>query len=336
MDQGLPVQGTWNTGFEKVDLLEIRRPFSMPLPGWIRNYRIKEWECFSVQDDRFHLEVILGNMKYFCIAQVYLVDLESRERLQFCKLDPLGNWKLPKDLSNFSVNSRLYGFFFRIHHWLDAGVIKMDLDIEATRKRPSFTAHLEFDVGRQLGAPLVVNLLFSPRRNMYVYKNLAPVRGDMVFGGRHIALSLEKTSGIFRDYKGFFPYRMDSVWCTACGFDAENRRYGFSIGENPTRETYVNNENVLWTENGICYLPPVRITCPEGVDSDGVIQDLEGMVDLTFTPQERAPMGFNFFMARANYQIPLGIYNGSFVDSSGKKITVHNLWGTGEDIFLRI
>jgi hypothetical protein len=171
---------------------------------------------------------------------------------------------------------------------------------------------------------------------MYAYKALCPVRGDLVFGGRHVSFGTQKTSGLVSDYKGFFPYRMNNTWCTAFGLDSQNRRYGFSIVENQAKENFRNNENALWLEGTLTPLPPVRITMPEGPESDWVIQDLEGMVDLTFSPKEHARYAFDFIVSRSEYNAPFGVYNGMVLTSGGEKIGVRNLWGFGEKLYLRV
>ncbi|MDR1986867.1 MAG: DUF2804 domain-containing protein [Treponema sp.] len=336
IDGGKPLQGTWTEAFDEVDLMAIQRPFSWPLPRWMLDARIKEWESFVIQDDRFYLEAMLCNVKWYRWAQVFLYDKNTRERLRFRKIMPLSGWRMPRTLSNASIDSRSYGFFFRIHDWLDAGTIKVDMDIEATRKRPSFTAHVEYDVDRNKVTPMGVNLLFAERRCMYAYKVLAPVRGDMVFGGRHIALDPAKTLGFFGDFKGYYPYRMRSVWCTGFGLDAEQHRFGFSLAENQTKETFKHNENALWVDGRLTPLPPVHITMQEVSQSDWIIQDMEGMVDLVFTPQEPIHSGLNLLITKAEYDTPLGYYNGMILDREGKAIQVRNLWGLGEHLYLRV
>jgi hypothetical protein len=302
--------------------------------------RVKEWESFAVQDDQVYLEAFLANIKYYRVARALLYDKKTGERLKFSKIMPFGGWHLPRSLWNSSVYSRSYGFFFGIHPWLDATTIKVDLDIEATRKRPSLTAHLEYRLGDLKTSPLAANLPFSDRRCMCAYKTFSAIQGDMVFGGRHISLDPANARGIFRDYKGYFPYRMRSTWCNAFsgGQGAKKAlRFGFSIAENQTRDTFKHNENVLWEEEGgMTPLPPVKITMPLGPESDWVIQDMEGMVDLTFSPQERMRNSFNLFSTRWEYHTPLGYYNGMVANAGGKQIPVHNLWGSGEKLYLRV
>jgi hypothetical protein len=75
---------------------------------------------------------------------------------------------------------------------------------------------------------------------------------------------------------------------------------------------------------------------PKGVESDWVIQDVEGMVDLTFTPQEQLKSSFNFLLSRWEYNTPLGYYNGMLVNTEGEQIPVRSLWGLGEKLYLRV
>jgi hypothetical protein len=336
IENGIPLQGTWNRAFEDVNLLDIRRPYRIPLPAWLRNMRIKEWECLDLQDDRFLLKAFLVNGKLFRMAQVFLYDKENRKKFIFRKLIPGGGWYLPRSLSNHSVESRSFRFFFRIHSWLDADTITLDLNIGATRRRPSLTVHLAYNMSGRDSTPMAVSLNFTERRNMYAFKALAAVRGDMVFGGQHFSLTPERSSGFFCDYKGFFPYRMRCQVCSAMGFDEKSRRFGFHIADNQVREIHRNNENALWVDGRLTPLPPVRITMPGGPESEWIIQDLEGMVDLVFSPREQHKTGANLILTSAELDIPVGYYNGMLVNADGEQIQVRNLWGMGERLYLRV
>ena len=336
VENGIPIQGTWDRAFDEVNLLDIQRPYRMPLPRWFRDSRIKEWECLSIQDDRFILEAFLANVKIYRMAQVFLFDKESGERFVFRKILPGMGWVLPRSLSNASVESRSFRFFFRIHNWLDADTIKLDLNIEAVRRRPALTVHLAYNMNPRDVTPMAVSLHIAERRSMYAFKALAAVRGDMVFGGRHIRLKPERCSGFFCDYKGFFPYRLRSTVCSAMGFDGEGRRFGFHIAENQTKETFKHNENALWVDGRLTPLPPVRITMPGGPESDWIIQDLEGMVDLVFTPKAPNKTGARLFFTSAEFDVPMGLYNGMLLNADGVEIQARNLWGMGERLYLRV
>ena len=336
IENGIPLTGTWNRAFTQVNLLDIQKPYRHSLPRWLRNQRIKEWEGFSVQNEQFCLEAFLGNFKVFQACKIFLYNKENEEAYFFEKVTFGKNWRLPQKLENASVECRAPGFFFRIHNWLKANTVKLDVDIAATRRQPAFTTHIAFDMGSRDVTPLVVSLNFSERRNMYAFKALTSVRGDIVLDGRHVNLNPAQCTGIFRDYKGFFPYRMRFTSCGGMGFDDAGRRYGFHIVENQARDTHRNNENALWHDRRLTPLPPVLITMPGGPESDWVIQDLEGMVDLVFTPKTKNRFRTNLFVAKGDFFAPMGCYNGMLVSAKGEQIQVRNQWGIGEKLYLRV
>jgi len=302
----------------------------------MRDTRIKEWESFIIQDERFSLQARLCNLKYYRTAMVNVYDREADKHLEFRKIIPGGGWKLPRNLYNDSVDSRSLGFFFRIHTWLDTGKIILELNIKPTRVRPSFTAHAAFDLVEGNTTPMAVSLLFNNSRNMYAYKALTAVSGDVVMGGQHIHLDNRQTSGLFFDYKGYYPYRMRSTWCSALGFDNKNRRLGFSLAENQAREPYKNNENALWIDGALTPLPPVKITRDSVSDEKWIIQDMEGMVDLIFTPRVESNNTTSFILANSDYENPNGFFSGKLVSTRGEEIPVHNMWGVGETLYLRV
>jgi hypothetical protein len=336
IEDGNLLHGTWNKAFETVDLQEIRKPYRYPVPRWARNYRIKEWLCFYVQDDSCLLEALFCNVKLYRMAQILLYDKKNNKKYIFRKIKPGAGWQLPHSLSNTSIDSRSSRFYFRIHSWLDADTIKLDLNIEAARNKPSLTIHLAHNVSSQNVTPMAVSLGITEKRGMYAYKVLTPVRGDIVLGGQRINVRQEACSGFFIDCKGYFPYRMHATFCMATGFNEENRRFGFHIAENQTRETNKNNENALWVDGQLTPLPPLRITMPNGPDEDWVIQDVEGMVDLTFTPKEQNKTGIKLIFANFDMNAPLGHYNGMLLTSGGEQIHIKNLFGLGEKFYLRV
>jgi len=336
VEDGVPIVGTWNRAFDLVDLSEIRRPFRFPAPRWVRDNRTKEWQSFSVQDEAFFLEANFCNFKLYRMAQVLIYDKENGKKFIFRKIIPGTGWHLPSSLSNSSVDSHSSRFFFRIHTWLDADTIRLDFNIEATRKQPSLTGHLSYNLFSQDVTPMAVSLGFTKQRTMYAFKALSPVRGDIVFAGRHFILKRDTCSGFFSDYKGLYPYKMHTTICKSMGFDEKNRRFGFHIAENQTKETNKNNENAFWVDGKLTPLPPVLITMPGGSDSKWVIQDVEGMVDLTFTPKEPNRNRYNLLLAKADLNAPLGLYNGVLVNSEGEQIQIKNLFGIGEKLFIRV
>ena len=335
IEDGKPLTGTWDRAFDKVDLLEIRNPYPFPMPKWVRNWRIKEWQYFNAQSGNFLIEAVFCNFKLYRIAHVLVYDKQSGEKIIYRKYKPGKGWTLPSSLANSSIDSHSSNFYFRIHSWLATDTITLDIDIAAARQRPSLTAHLTYNVSSDI-TPMAVSLGITKRRTIYAYKAFTPIRGNVVLGERRISLEPDACSGFFCDYKGFFSYRLQTAVCSAMGFTKENRRFGFHIAENKTSEPNKNNENAFWVDGKLTPLPPVLITMPNGSDGMWFIQDIEGMVDLTFTPKEQNKSGIKLGFTKAEFNAPLGYYNGMLLNSEGEQIPIKNLFGMGEKFYLRL
>ena len=114
LENGIPVIGTWNRPFAEVELLDVVRPYALPLPKSLRDYRIKEWQAFQIQDERYYVTAALINVKYYRIAQVTLWDKETKEKLEFRKGAP--PWRLafpPKPLEFLRDQPQLRFLFSR-------------------------------------------------------------------------------------------------------------------------------------------------------------------------------------------------------------------------------
>jgi hypothetical protein len=337
IEGGTPLQGTWTTAFKNVNFLTVEKPYKLPLPQWVLNFRIKEWQSFAVQNEHVSLTALITNMKYFCFAEIFFLDKESKEKFSVFKIFPLSAWTLAQNLSNSNTYYHSSDFSFRVHNWLDSGSVRLDIDVAPAFQRQPFTAQLEFDLDIQKSTPMSVNLLFAKNRCAYTYKGLSPVRGRIVWGNRRIALHRKSSAGLFCDNKGFYPYRSALSYCSAFGIDEKGRIFGFSLADKPTKELNKNNENALWLDGVLTPLPPVRITqTTNGDDDEWIIQDVEGMIDLTFKPLEFFENTFEIVLARFEHKTPAGQFSGTLLDKDGEKLKLRNFWGFAERIRFRI
>jgi hypothetical protein len=65
------LQGTWTSPFEKVDMSVIDKPYYIPFPAWILDYRLKEWQTFTAQNDDIRLEAFIANLKFFVLRKLF-------------------------------------------------------------------------------------------------------------------------------------------------------------------------------------------------------------------------------------------------------------------------
>jgi hypothetical protein len=328
IENGKLLQGTWTTPFENVDMLTVEKPYFAPLPKWILNLRIKEWQTFTAQNDDMWMEAVIADLKFFCCMKVTFWDNKKKENMHVFRAVPFSAWSMPKSLRDNVIEYDGTDFSLKIHDSADSRKVTLDINIVSAIERPVFTASLEFDLDIRKATPLAVNMLIAENRSMYVFKNFSEVEGIIIWGDRRLTLKRGDTDGIFQDLKGFIPYRSHYFCCRGFGIDTKGRRFAFSLGEHITRKLNVNNENALWLEGALTALPPVRIVMYEHGES--VIQDLEGMIDLTFRQVEDMVTPFDLVIIGIEHKSPIGLFNGMLVTAEGEKLLVRNMPGTVE------
>jgi hypothetical protein len=332
VENGKPLQGTWTSAFDEVNLLAIDRPYLIPLPEWALDLRLKEWQTFTAQNDEIRLEAVVANLKFFCFAEILFWNKRGKEKMHVMKSFPFSAWKMPNNLNDSVIEQTGADFSFRIHDYMTSKHIILDISIDSAIERPVFTAHLEF--GIQQTTPIAVNLLIAENRSMYFFKGFSGVEGSIIWGDVTMNLHTESTNGFFQDCKGFIPYRSRYYNCRGSAIDAKGRRFGFSLGEHITKKLNTNNENALWIDGTLTPLPPVRIT--EAEPGEAVIQDLEGMVDLSFKQIEDSGMMFDLFFIGMEHKNPIGLFNGMLMSHSGEKLPIRNVLGTVEHFIFKL
>jgi hypothetical protein len=328
VENGKPLQGTWTSAFEKVDMSALDRPYAVRLPRRLVDLRVKEWQTFTALEGETRFEALIADMKFFCFAEIVFTDSGKHEKMHVFKVLPPSAWKLPLGLKDSVFEYRSPSLAFCVHNNLSRQAVSLELDIASAIERPDFSANLSFRLGERGEAPLAVNLLVAENRPLYVYKAFAGVEGSINWGEERTALEGGKAVGIFHDRKGFFPYRSRYVCCGYCGFDAKGRSFGFSLGAHPTKKRSAVNENALWLDGTLTFLPPVRITA--GEEGEFVIQDVEGMVDLSFKTAEGTAKSVDLLLIKAEHMDAIGQFNGMLMTNAGEKLQIRNLTGSLE------
>ena len=83
-------------------------------------------------------------------------------------------------------------------------------------------------------------------------------------------------------------------------------------------------------------MPPVCITHPFGLNGKWIIQDTEGMIDLTFNPISDNCRNLNIVALKTTYHILYGNYDGVLTTFEGEKLNLHNFSGVMEESMLRL
>ena len=96
------------------------------------------------------------------------------------------------------------------------------------------------------------------------------------------------------------------------------------------------NENILTVDGQQTALPPVYITHPFGKSDTWIIQDTEGMVDLTFTPLSKDDRTINIIAIRRTSTTIYGTFEGTLLTKEGEKLSFKGVRGIMNSSKLRM
>lgn len=334
---GKPIQGTWARPFEHVRLLDIARPFTLPVRPWFVDFRIKEWQSFIVQNDEIFFEALIANLKFFRFIEVTFLDRRSGDVKYYFDYFPFAFWTIPDSLFNSALEYSSLGYSIRIEHNLEDSQISFSFSINPMNESDSLEAYFDINLDGEKSPPMVTSLLLTENKSAYSYKNTGAVTGFVQLDNKREYQLDAGAFALVRDCKGIFPYVMQSSWVNGFSIQKDGRLISFSVAENQARSPYKDNENALWVAGALTPLPPVRITFDEGHDKCWVIEDVEGMVDISFTPQHQtAKKSFDILLAKAEFFNPIGVFNGMLMTKDGEELHLRNVPGCAEHLYLRL
>lgn len=327
--------GRFNAPFPRANMLDVERPYHYPVPRFLKDLRLKEWQAFQFGDSRWFLFTALYNAKLFSFATFQAYDRETKARYGFKRILPGGDFRFHDRLARSRVAYRGPRSLIDYDFSLDEGKIRIDIEHAYRKRAARFSGSFAFALGPRLTAPSAVCLPLGMNRAMYSTKVLMPFSGEFRSEEGDYRFDSPAAMGILDDHKGFYPWRLRYDWVTGFGLDAKGRRAGFNLTDNQVKDQERYNENCLWIGSKVWPLPPVRVTRPQGPQGDWIIQDTEGMVDLVFHPEVENDIRFNLGLVESDYHGPFGSFRGLLKNGDGDKIEAERLYGAGEQKYLR-
>lgn len=306
------------------------------LPRFIKKARCKAWRALQIGTDRWFIFIALYEARLVGMGFAYIWDKVTKKHYAI---------KHSRLFSGFGITGEMDGE--TIGYIADDSCLHCTTDVyhnliivtgKSTphHNKPSIAFAFSLNLGDKHAAPMSVVLPFTPNRGMYSMKCFMPADGWIQINRERCELKLEETLAVFDDHKGLYPYQMRYNWVTGFGFDSKGRRIGINLTENQVIQQNIYNENILWINNKIIPLPPIKITKPDGVYKPWHIQDLEGLVDLMFIPERDNKIVLDALVAKLDYHGPFGTFSGTLKTPDGDKIDPAIMYGMGEQKYLRV
>lgn len=323
--------GCYNQPIRNINLLDA----DIGLRGY-KNFTLREWQAFQMYSEQgWFVMVAIYNTKKVCIVQFILYNSKTREKRRYEKKVLPGSMEIPNGLFGTTCSHQSKGFYLKATHDIENGVLNIEADIAASAKLPALKASFSANHNISKHIPLVVCMPFSESRGMYSHKCMMPVSGEIRLDGEIITFQNNDSSLIIDDHKGYYPYPTKYDWATGLGFDKEGRRIGFNLTDNQVIDQENYNENCIWVDGEMIPLPPIKVNRPGGYKGQWLITDKEGKVSLTFDPEVHNSVRLNLGIIASKYEGPYGKFNGQLTSEDGRIFELNNLFGMGEDFYLR-
>ncbi len=328
--------GCFKSPVRKANLMEVVRPYARPIPYFLQKMQLREWQAFQVFNGQYFIMSAIYNAKKMALVQFIVYDIKSQKKWRYEKKVAPFSLQVPNSLYNTKCRYQHKDFTFEVWHDLDKNRLEMEVDIKASKKLPALKAHLLGLHDTQKFEPSVVSMPFKGNQSMYSHKCQMPVEGKIELDGNPILFKHENSSLIIDDHKGYYPFPTRYDWVTGMGFTPSNQRIGFNFTANQVENPEKYNENVLWVDGKIYPLPPIEVTRPNGYKGDWIIKDAYGQIDLIFHPVIHNAVDINLLLFRSKYQGPYGFFTGKIIDQNQHTWSIDQIFGMGEDFYLRI
>ena len=304
-------------------------------------FRIKEWDYYLVNDDKYALALTIGDLGYIALVSASVLDFEKGTFNTQSTLGilPLGKLHLPatsaKGVTEFADKRAVMSF---------------EVADGMRLLRVEFS---DFEDGQPLIAEVVLDQ--EPRDSMviatpwaqdpkafYYNQKIVGMRavGTFTLGDLHHDFNEENSFGLLDWGRGVWTYDNTWFWSAAQGMQ-DGKRFGFNLGYG-FGDTRAASENMLFVDGVAHKLGRLDFGIPfrdeaarHIVDRYELMQpwhlrDDEGRLDLTFTPQIDRFDFMDYKLITSDQHQVFGVFNGTVVLDDGQRIPIADLRGFAE------
>lgn len=352
-ENGICAFGTFDKEFEKMDLVKLKNPTS--LPNCFNRLKLTLWEATEVHLKNGVLLAVVCDMGIF--GKTLNVFYDKRTKKVYCwdtNLKSKDTVIAPNLINGAVAEGKTPVSHVRYVNDFQDGkchlkgqhtgkclitVPQKDKTIVAAIKENYGEATIEYDFTlTRLSKPCVASIPFGKNRPLYSQKDFFKAEGRLVINGEEM-LTDEDSAAIVDDHRGYYPRHAHYDWVTTmgkCNVDGEEKWLAFNLTRNQSVDQEKYNENILWLEGKTSILPPITFTRnPESKDfkdySEWIVKDEHDMVNLKFKVYNMNPMIMHALVVNIDYYVAYGALEGYIRDEDGKKYVLDGMIGMGED-----
>ncbi|MCR5614055.1 DUF2804 domain-containing protein [Treponema sp.] len=322
-----PVFGTFNSLPDKLDIAGVRAPFlGIPLPPIFSRLRIRGRLIYYFSFEDYIGSIDIFDNKIVNMAEISLWNKKNNVKYVYRIFLGLRIHLIPKKLAKAVCVSTARTRYIRIGWDHNQDRLSIKLKVKGDSLRPfvelSFLGRFSNEAS---GEVLSVKPAPTMRRCSATWYAFTPISGRMNFilksGDLLESFQNKNGFGFLFENRSYYKFITSGENITACG-EIDGKKIGFrlSMTSLDSVDTDSYNDNILFADGKTTTMPPVNITHPFGLAQNWIIQDIESMVDLTFTPKNLISRTIDIVAIKSSYNTIFGTLEGTLLDADGNKI----------------
>lgn len=320
----------------RLDIRGVKRPFadsallSSPIRA-LTNLRIKSTLTYVFTAGRYFGLVTMFDDKIFGLADVVIWDATTSNSRHFSRHRFMGIRRhfIPHDTTKASATCFGKSKFIKVLWNKNAQKLTLQLDLANDAFHPAIKARLFSRFGTSATSEVqVVNGAPTPNRCKATWIVSTPATGGVKIAKKARNLgSIPQKDGLalFTLSRVYQAWHTKSMTLWALGrIDGRDVSLTLTQSTQDALDADNSNENFLFVNGEATALPSVLVTHPFGPSGRHIIQDTEGMVDLSFEPRNTLRRTVNVIIMRNAYEMTFGFISGTLKSNDGTVLTLKN------------
>lgn len=328
INNGKAAFGTYTGVSPKIDIKGMRAPYAgIPIPVFISRVRIKSNLHFI-----FSLNDYIGMTEFYDFKAFGLGELifwNKQTGVKYVYHTFMGNPRrfVPIITSKGRCACYRQKRYIKVSWGRNHKHTALTFNVKGNNSRPSAEG---FCIGLMDDAnhtdAMFVNPSPASSRCSATWFNGMSVRGKIELNGQNAEESTGLAAMILS--RAYYKFRSKVTFAVGLG-NVKGKSIIFHIKASnmdaANSDSY--NENILTVDNSQTALPPVYITHTSDVENKWIIQDTEGMVDLTFSPISKDERTLNIIAIRRTSNTIYGSFEGTLLTKDGEKLSFKEVRG---------
>lgn len=337
INNGKAAFGTYTGVSPRIDIKGMRAPYAgIPLPAFISRVRIKSRlnYIFTLEDYIGYIEFY--DFKAFGLGEIIFWNKQTGVKYVYHTFMENPRRFVPQATSYGRCASYKKNRHIKISWGRNHKHTAMTFKVKGDKHRPDaegFCMAMMSDKNHT--DAMFVNPSPVNARCSATWVNSMSIRGGIELNGQPAKDTYGLAAMILN--RSYYKFRSNSIFCIGLG-KVKNKDIIFHIKTSnmdaANADSY--NDNILIADGIQTALPPVYITHPLGTDNNWVIQDTEGMVDLTFSPISKDERILNIIAIRRTSNTVYGTFEGTLLTKDGEKLSFKGVTGIMNSSKLRM